>query len=88
MDNKIVAYFSTNNIGKYERYKKSFELANITYERYLLNNEGKEEIVDGKENAKTTRENAERKAKGYYDAYVKKCLKNLLLLLQPMRLYI
>lgn len=72
MDNKIVVYFPTNNIGKYERYKKSFELANITYKRYLVNNEGKEEIIDIEENAKTTRENAERKAKGYYDAYVKK----------------
>lgn len=72
MLNKIVVYFPTNNIGKYERYKKSFELANITYKRYLVNNEGKEEIIDIEENAKTTRENAERKAKGYYDAYAKK----------------
>lgn len=71
MLNKIVVYFPTNNIGKYERYKKSFELANITYKRYLVNNEGREEIIDIEENAKTTRENAERKAKGYYDAYVK-----------------
>lgn len=72
MDNEIVVYFPTNNIGKYERYKKSFELAKIPYERYLVNNEGKEEIVDIKEDGKTTKENAEKKAKGYYDAYVKK----------------
>lgn len=72
MNNKIVVYFPTNNIGKYERYKKSFELAKIPYERYLVNNEGKEEIVDIKEDGKTTKENAEKKAKGYYDAYVKK----------------
>lgn len=72
MSNKIVVYFPTNNIGKYERYKKSFELANIPYERYLINNEGKEEIVDIIEDGNTTKENAEKKAKGYYDAYVKK----------------
>lgn len=72
MGNKVLVYFPTNNVGKYERYKKSFELANIQYERYLVNNEGKEEIVDIKEDGKTTKENAEKKAKGYYDAYAKK----------------
>lgn len=72
MGNKVLVYFPTNNVGKYERYKKSFELANIQYERYLVNNEGKEEIVDIKEDGKTTKENAEKKAKCYYDAYAKK----------------
>ncbi len=88
MDNQIVVYFSTNNIGKYERYKKSFELAKIPYERYLVNNEGKEEKVDIKEDGKTTKENAEKKAKGYYQAYRKKYLRNRLLLSQQMKLYI
>lgn len=71
MNNEMVVYFPTNNIGKYERYKKSFELANIQYNRYLINDEGKEEIVDIKEDGRTTKENAEKKAKGYYDAYIK-----------------
>lgn len=88
MDNKIVVYFPTNNIGKYERYKKSFELARIPYERYLVNNLGKEEIVDIKEDGRTTKENAEKKPKVIMMLMPKNYLRNLLLLLQQMNLYI
>ena len=72
---KNIVFFPTNNIGKYERYKKSFENKNINYNRYLKNKDYVDIKVDVLENEKTTKENAKKKAKAYYDEY-KKYLKN------------
>ena len=69
MQKKIRIYFPTNNIGKFERYKKSFEQKGIDYNRYLIDKDGNNIEVDVKEMWKTTRENAKIKAKAYYDKY-------------------
>ncbi len=57
---KTIVYFPTNNIGKYERYKKSFENNNITYNRYLKDQNGNDIIVNVIENANSTKENAKK----------------------------
>lgn len=66
--NKIV-FFPTNNIGKFERYKCAFEKAGIRYNRYLQNQNGESIKVEVEEDGRTTRENAEKKAKAYYEQY-------------------
>ena len=63
-----IVFFPTNNIGKFNRYKRFFEEKNIDYRRYLRI--GDEEIkTEVKEDAKTTKENAQKKAKAYFDKY-------------------
>ena len=69
-------FFPTNNIGKYERYKKSFEKEGIMYNRYLTNENGFDVKVDVLEDGKTLKENAKKKAKAYYKEY-KKYLDNI-----------
>jgi len=64
-------FFPTNNIGKYDRYKKSFENKKINYNRYLKNKNGEDIKVDVIEDGKSTKENAHKKAKAYYDEYQK-----------------
>ena len=64
-----IVFFPTNNIGKYDRYKRSFENESIVYKRYLIDNNGSEVKVDVLEDGKTLKENAEKKAKVYYDEY-------------------
>ena len=82
-------FFPTNNIGKYERYKKSFEKHGIEYNRYLLDCNGEEIKVKVVEDGKTTRENAEKKAKGYYDEYKKRiCNNNFSIITTDEALYI
>ena len=66
-----IVYFPTNNIGKYDRYKKSFDNKNIKYNRYLLDKDNNEIKIDVDENEKTTKENAMKKAKAYYNEYKK-----------------
>ena len=66
---KKIVFFPTNNIGKYERYKKSFEKKNIIYNRYLTDENGIEIKVEVSEDGKTLNENAKKKAKQYYDEY-------------------
>ena len=63
-----MVFFPTNNVGKYDRYKNSFEKAGFIYKRYLIenNNEVKVDVV---EDGKSLKENAEKKAKEYYDEY-------------------
>ena len=64
-----LVFFPTNNIGKYDRYKKSFEKEGFAYERYLTGDDGVDLKVDVLEDGKTLKENAEKKAKAYYDEY-------------------
>ena len=33
-----IVFFPTNNVGKYDRYKNSFEKAGFIYKRYLIEN--------------------------------------------------
>ena len=66
-----IVFFPTNNIGNYDRYKKSFEKKHITYNRYLIGEDGFDVKVDVIENEMTLKENAEKKAKEYYDVYKK-----------------
>lgn len=66
-----LVFFPTNNIGKYDRYKKSFENKKINYNRYLKDKNGKDIKVDIIEDGKSTKENANKKAKAYYDEYKK-----------------
>ena len=66
-----MVFFPTNNVGKYNRYKTSFDNAGVNYCRYYINLAGDEVKVEIEENGKTTRENAEKKAKGYYEEYKK-----------------
>ena len=68
---KKQVYFPTNNIGKYERYKKSFEKLNINYDRYFVDSNGDELKVEVIEDGKTLEENARKKAEAYYDEYKK-----------------
>ena len=68
---KKQVYFPTNNIGKYERYKRSFENLSIEYNRYFIDTNGNELKVDVIEDGKTLEENAKKKAKAYYDEYKK-----------------
>ena len=67
---KTIVFFPTNNIGKYDRYKNSFEKEKMVYNRYLIEN-NTEVKVDVVEDGKTLKENAEKKAKQYYDEYKK-----------------
>lgn len=69
--NKTV-FFPTNNIGKFERYKNAFQKAGFEYNRYLQDENGESIKVEVNEDGKTTRENAEKKAKAYYIEYKKK----------------
>ena len=64
-----IVFFPTNNIGKYDRYKKSFENKGIIYNRYLTDENGNDILVNVKEDGKTLKENAQKKAKQYYDTY-------------------
>lgn len=66
-----IIFFPTNNIGKFERYKFAFEKAKIEYNRYFQNQKGENIKVEVQEDGKTTRENAEKKAKAYYEEYKK-----------------
>lgn len=66
-----LVFFPTNNVGKYNRYKKSFEKEGIVYKRYLTDDNGSDVKVDVREDGKTLKENAEMKAKQYYDEYKK-----------------
>ena len=66
---KKIVFFPTNNIGKYDRYKKSFKKKNIIYNRYLTDENGIEIKVEVSEDGKTLNENAKKKAKQYYDEY-------------------
>ena len=68
--NKIV-FFPTNNIGKYNRYKKSFENFGIDYRRYYIKNDTIELKVDVKEDGKNLKENACKKAEAFYNEYKK-----------------
>ena len=63
--NKIV-FLPTNNIGKYNRYKKSFENLGIDYRRYYIKNDTIELKVDVKEDGKNLKENACKKAEALY----------------------
>ena len=63
--NKYV-FFPTNNIGKFDRYKKSFEKNGILYRRYY-----KDIKVDVIEDEESLVENAKKKAKAYYSEYKK-----------------
>ena len=66
-----VIFFPTNNIGKYDRYKISFNKEDIIYNRYLIDKNGFDVKVNVLEDGKTLKENAEKKAKAYYDEYKK-----------------
>ena len=66
-----LVFFPTSNIGKYDRYKTSFEKEGIIYKRYLTSEDGVDLKVDVLEDGKTLKENAEKKAKAYYDEYRK-----------------
>lgn len=66
-----IVFFPTNNIGKYDRYKRSFEKIGMQYERYYISSAGKEVKVDVKEDGESLIENACKKAKAYYDEYSK-----------------
>ena len=55
-----LVFFPTNNIGKYDRYKKSFEKEGIIYRRYLTSDDGADLRVDILEDGKTLKENAEK----------------------------
>ena len=66
---KKIVFFPTNNIGKYDRYKKSFKKKNIIYNRYLTDENGIDIKVEVSEDGKTLNENAKKKAKQYYDEY-------------------
>jgi inosine/xanthosine triphosphate pyrophosphatase family protein len=68
--NKIV-FFPTNNIGKFNRYKESFEKIGMQYRRYYTTVDGTEIKVEVKEDGKTLKENACKKAKAYYEEYKK-----------------
>lgn len=68
--NKMV-FFPTNNIGKYNRYKKSFENLGIDYRRYYIKNDTIELKVDVKEDGKNLKENACKKAEAFYNEYKK-----------------
>lgn len=68
---KKIVFFPTNNIGKYDRYKKSFKKKNIIYNRYLTDENGIEIKIEVSEDGKTLNENAKKKAKQYYDEYKK-----------------
>ena len=60
-----VIFFPTNNIGKYDRYKISFNKEDIIYNRYLIDENGFDVKVNVLEDGKTLKENAEKKAKAY-----------------------
>lgn len=66
----IIVFFPTNNVGKYNRYKESFDRLGIEYHRYLLDEIGNEIKVKVEE-GENLEENAKRKAKAYYIEYKK-----------------
>lgn len=66
-----MVFFPTNNIGKYDRYKKSFEKIGMQYRRYYTKEDGSEVKVEVKEDGKSLKENACKKAKAYYEEYKK-----------------
>lgn len=66
-----IVFFPTNNIGKFNRYKESFEKIGMQYRRYYTTVDGTEIKVEVKEDRKTLKENACKKAKAYYEEYKK-----------------
>lgn len=66
-----IVFFPTNNIGKFNRYKESFEKIGMQYRRYYTTVDGTEIKVEVKEDGKTLKENACKKAKAYYEEYKK-----------------
>ena len=73
MKEKIVVFFPTGNIAKFERYKAAFEAIGIEYRRYLQikDKDGtlKDCTVMVTEDGNSALVNAEKKARAYYDAY-------------------
>lgn len=80
--NKYV-FFPTNNIGKFDRYKKSFEKNGILYRRYY-----KDIKVDVIEDEESLVENAKKKAKAYYSEYKKYLKEKFLIMTTDEALYI
>ena len=76
-------FFPTNNIGKYERYKKSFEKRNVHYERYY--NDIKVNVIEDED---SLLENAKKKAKAYYEEYKKYVKEKFLIMSTDEALYI
>lgn len=66
-----VVFFPTNNVGKYDRYKRSFEDIGIDYKRYYMDESGNDIKVDVQEDGDSLKENACKKAKAYYEEYSK-----------------
>lgn len=66
-----VVFFPTNNVGKYDRYKRSFENIGIDYKRYYMDESGNDIKVDVQEDGDSLKENACKKAKAYYEEYTK-----------------
>ena len=66
-----VVFFPTNNVGKYDRYKRSFENIGIDYKRYYMDESGNDIKVDVQEDGDSLKENACKKAKAYYEEYSK-----------------
>ena len=80
--NKYV-FFPTNNVGKFDRYKKSFEKNGILYNRYY-----KDIKVDVIEDEESLVENAKKKAKAYYREYKKYLKEKFLIMTTDEALYI
>ena len=68
---QLLVFFPTNNIGKYNRYKSAFRNKNINYKRYYVDQNNNEIKINVIEDGQTQEENAEKKAKQYYDEYIK-----------------
>ena len=66
-----IVFFPTNNIGKYNRYKRSFERLGIQYNRYYVTNDDSEVKVNVIEDGKSIKENAHIKASTYFTEYEK-----------------
>ena len=49
-----LVFFPTNNIGKFDRYRKSFEKEGFAYERYLTGDDGVDLKVDVLEDGKNS----------------------------------
>ena len=69
--NKMVVFFPTNNIGKFDRYRIAITGRGIKYTRYLQLPNGDDCILNVPEDKATPRENAEAKAIAYYEEYKK-----------------
>ena len=65
----LTVFFPTNNIGKFSRYEETFKKAQIKYHRYLKDKDGKDMKIEVEENGNSTQENAEIKARTYYEYY-------------------